>query len=410
MLHLAAYLIGANIYDTRVLVQNHHRSINISPRQRPDPLISILIPAYNEEKVIKRCLESLRKSSYKKLQVIVNNDASTDATAKIVRAYKARYPKINIRLVNRRHNAGKASGLNYIAKNYASGDLVMTLDADSVLQKNALKNVIEYFDDPRVMGVAANVRIIEEFSALGLLQRFEHMIGYRSKKLYTLVNCELIIGGVASTYRRSILERVCYYDTDTVTEDIGLSVKIAALGNKTNRLVYAANVVAMTEGVQNFRALLNQRYRWKLGNLQNLIKYRRILFAVDRKYSKTLTWYRMPMAYLGELMLLIEPIILAYVVYLSIRYLNPALILSAYSAITIYLLLIIWPDEHMSARDKLKTSMYVPVMYFIFYIMNLVQVISIFRCLRNKKGLLRISKPEGPWVSPKRSGKAIPAS
>lgn len=217
-------------------------------------------------------------------------------------------------------------------------------------------------------------------------------------------NCELIVGGVASTYRRTILEEVGYYDTDTVTEDIGLSMKVAALGNRDNRLIYAVDVAAATEGVKDFRTLIRQRYRWKLGNLQNLYKYKHMTFSLNKRYSKSLTWYRIPMAFLGEMLLLVEPITLAYVFYLSIHYLTLSLLLGAYMTICLYLLLVIWPDEHLSIGGKLKASMYIPFLYFIFYLMNAVQLVSIVRCIKNKKTIIGRSAGHTNWISPERAG------
>src|SRR5580765_2460773 len=147
-------------------------------------------------------------------------------------------------------------------------------------------------------------------------------------------------------------------------------MKIAAAGNKKYRLIYAADVAAMTESVDGFKPLLRQRYRWKLGNLQNVSKYRRLIFSKDPRYSRTLTHYRMPMSFIGEILLLLEPITLAYIAYLSIHYLTIGLVLGAYLTITAYILMNIWPDEHMSLPTKIKSSAYAPFLYFIFYIMN----------------------------------------
>src|SRR5579884_1576561 len=150
----------------------------------------------------------------------------------------------------------------------------MCLDADSILHPSAIERAVSYFSDPKIIGVAANVRVIGNRTTLGKLQQFEHMIGYRSKKFYSLSNCEFIVGGVASTYRKSVLKKVKFYDDDTLTEDIGLSLKlIAKEGNRRRRVTYAADVVALTEGVSSFNDLLKQRYRWKMGNLQNLYKF-----------------------------------------------------------------------------------------------------------------------------------------
>jgi biofilm PGA synthesis N-glycosyltransferase PgaC len=427
LIHFALFLIGANLYDVHIFQSRLKKRQSINQR----PLVSVVIPAYNEESVVERCLQSVWNNTYPNIEIIVVSDGSTDSTVDAIqrfinsrtRSYRQTVPKIirtknglkrqwlrghmpvnrRIRLITQR-NAGKASALNNALRTQVRGELVMTLDADSILHRTAVANVIKYFNDPTVAGVAANVRIIEKDRILGILQRFEHMVGYRSKKFFTLINSELIVGGVASTYRYEVLKSVNFYDTDTVTEDIGLSMKVADLGNKKNRLVYAYDVAAMTEGVGDFPALLRQRYRWKLGNLQNLVKYRRIMFSKDSKYSLGIRWYRMPMAFVGEILLLLEPVALGYVTYLSIRYFTPALVLAAYMSISIYLMMVIWPDEHLTIKGKFKASLYVPFLYFIFYIMNAVQLISIVRCLKNHRTITGLSSGHISWISPKRAG------
>lgn len=429
LIHFALYLVGANIYDIRGF-RAKKRTLPNSPK----PLVSVLIPAYNEERSIKRCLESVWNSTYENIEIIVVSDGSLDSTAETVRSFTqassllysptrarvirqmdGRYKRIwergglgicrRVKLIEQR-NGGKASALNNGLRFHAKGDLVMTLDADAVLHPKAVENAVRYFADPKVVGVAANVRLIEEQTILGILQRFEHLLSYRSKKFFTVANCELIVGGVASTYRRSALDSIGYYDTDTATEDIGLSMKLMSRGNKEQRLVYAADVVAMTEGVGDFGALLRQRYRWKLGNLQNAYKYRHLLFARSSQHSKMLTWYRMPMTFVGELLMLLEPIVLAYVTYLSIKYLTPGLFISAYITITGYLLLTILPDEHLSKKAKLKSSLLTPMLYFVFYIMNAIQIVAALRCLANAKKITNLSAVESTWVSPQRRGQA----
>lgn len=398
-LHFGFYLVGANFYD----IEEMKRRKKLPKRMRRiQPLVTVLIPAHNEEAAIERCLNSVVRSSKRKLQIIVIDDASTDATAKIVRQYIVDHPKQTITLHRKRKNVGKGAALNSALKKFAQGEFVMTLDADSVLDKQAIRRALTYFNDPTVMGVAANVRVMEQRTVLGMLQKFEHMIGYRSKKFYSSTNSEFIIGGVASTYRRSVIRNVGYYDTDTVTEDIGLSLKVVALGNKNHRIVYGADVVAQTEGVQSYKALFAQRFRWKMGSLQNLHKYRKLIGKNQNRYSRMLTYYRLPMAYLSEVILLIEPILLGYLVYMSLGKHSTALFVGAYATITLYTLFIIWPDEHSSRREKVKLSAYSVVLYFTMYIMNVVQVVSMIRCLGNLQNVTRKQATSAVWVSPKR--------
>lgn len=399
--HIGLYLIGANYYD----IAKFRKQRGPKPdRWRMQPLVSVLIPAFNEEKAIIRCLDSVCASKYRRLEIIVINDASKDGTAKLVRQFIAEHPVHNVRLVDRKKNAGKGAGLNYALQTLAQGDLIMTLDADSILHPMSIANAVTYFRDPGVVGVAANVRIIDTTTVLGLLQKFEYLVGYRSKKFYSAANCEFIIGGVASTYRADIMRQVGFYDDDIMTEDIGLSLKVVSLGNRAHRIVYGADVIAMTEGVQTFKSLLRQRYRWKMGCLQALFKYRGLLASIDAKYSPLLSWYRIPMAFFGEMLLLAEPLILLFVILLCIELGRPSLLIGAYVTISLYLLVNLWLDEHLSWRAKLKLSYYVPVMYFISYIMNVVQLVAIFRCIANHNLLLGKIKAKSTWISPERSG------
>lgn len=402
VIHLGLYLVGANYYD----VWQYRRKAHARARDHHAlrPLVSVLIPAHNESVGIIRCLDSVRTNTYRKLEIIVIDDASSDVTKKLVRDYIAKWPNRDIKLMFKRKNSGKAEALNHALRNRAKGDLVMALDADSVLHKNAITNAVSYFENPKVVGVAANVRILDSMTILGLLQKFEHMIGYRSKKFFSITNSEFIIGGVASTYRSDLLKEVGFYDNDTTTEDIGLSLKIVSLGNKEHRIVYGANVLAMTEGVQTFKALMRQRYRWKLGSLQNLIKYRGLLINPSRRYSRGLTFYRIPMAFFGELMLLLEPLAIGYVFYVCYLLLNPSMIVGAYMTITVYMLLNLWPDEHMSFSKKMKMSAYTPMMYFVFYLMNIVQLAAIFKCIFHFKQALNLTTVSSSWVSPDRAG------
>lgn len=401
MLHFCFYLTCANLYDIWQFKRKRRASA-----LGPLPLVSVLVPAHNEEKVIVRCLTSILKSDYPKLQIIVIDDASADSTRSLVRSFLKGHPGAPIQLRWKNVNSGKAGALNHALRRTAKGELVMTLDADSLLAKHSISRAVSYFDDPKVVGVAANVRIIEEQTVLNFLQRFEHMIGYRSKKAHSLTNCEFIIGGVASTYRMSVLKKVGFYDTTTLTEDIGLSMKVAAQGNRQHRLVYGVDVVAMTEGVESFKALLKQRYRWKYGNLQSVVKYRRLIANPSRRYSRMLTFYRMPMAIFGEVILLLEPITLLYVLYRTVVSENLGLIIGAYCTITIYVLLNLWPDEHLEFKHRLRLSMYAFVAYFVFYIMNVVQLTAITRCLLNARRLAS-GKGTSHWVSPKRIGREV---
>ena len=422
VVHFGLYLVGANFYDIWQQRRKAMKRVRLpveyeaecaatatwTRRALPEVpgLVSIVVAAHNEEPVIVRTLDSIRRSTYRTFEVFVADDASTDLTGRLVRDYQVRHPEMNLRIVRMRKNVGKGAALNSVLRRHARGQFVMTLDADSIIEPDAITNALSYFDDPYVAGVAANVQVLEETTVLGILQRFEHMIGYRSKKLYSLLNCEFVVGGVASTYRMRVLRKVGFYDTDTLTEDIGLSAKITSLGNRRFRMIYGADVVAKTEGVLTLRALAKQRYRWKYGSIQNLVKYRGMTFNPSRRYTGTLTYYRMPMALLSEFTLLVSPLAWTYAVYWSLVTRTPALILGAYATITAYTLLTVWMDENLTRRERVRLSVYAPTAYFLFYIMDLVQLTAAVRCIARSRGLFR--RPEiNTWKSPQRAASLV---
>jgi len=149
---------------------------------------------------------------------------------------------------------------------------------------------------------------------------------------------------------------------------------------------------------------MRQRYRWKMGSLQNLFKNRQLAGNVSNKYSRMLTFYRIPMAFFGEFLLLLEPLLLGYILYLSLKFHNPSLIVGAYVAITLYILWNVWPDEHASLSHKIRLTAFSPFMYFIFYIMSMVQVTAMIRCIINYRQVFRYKKVGSSWTSPERKG------
>lgn len=413
MLHLGFYIVSANIYDI-LKIRDAYREGRLN-RRKYDPFVSVVIPAHNEEKGVLRTIDSLLASTYKRIEIIVVENNSADGTANAVARFIRRSPHLNkatyvsrnrsYSTIARRYvsgdingmrvtlvsqfEQGKAAAVNNALWHHVRGKLTMCIDADCTIDPHAIENAVKYFRNRNIIGIGANVRVTDDGSFLGRLQRFEHMIGYRSKKFYSLTNSEYIIGGVASTYRTSVLKKVGGYDTDTITEDIGLSIKlISERGNRRQRIVYASDVMAMTSGVKTFKALLRQRYRWKLGSLQNLNKYRHLIASHNRKYSLMLTLYRMPMVVLGEALLLIEPLVLLYLIYLSIGYHTIAIFFGAYVIITAYVLLTVWPDEYLSTRQKLRMSMQSLQLYVLFYVMDLVQLVAIIQCLVNYKKII----------------------
>lgn len=403
LIHILLFIVGGNVYDLMHAKQP-------SPKKRLPaykPFVSVLIPAFNEQAVIERCLKSIAKTNYpkKSLEVIVISDASTDDTNKIVRKFIDKNKKIDVKLVARRTNRGKGYSLNYAIKSQAKGEIMVVYDADTVVSRNAIRKGVAYFRDENILGAASNVKILHGKSLLNLLQYYEYLIAYRSKKFYTVIGGEMIIGGVGSFYRMSAIKKYGSYDDTTITEDIGLGMKIRSKAGVAEKLVYASDSIVHTEGVPGFMQLLKQRYRWKVGMLQNLMLYSGKYAKNYKNQSKSLVFYRIPTAFLSELLLLLEPVLLTTVIMLSIVLATPSIFLAAYLTITAYSLYVLWFDEHTSLKEKVYYTFYSPAMYFLYFIMSFIQFASFIKCLMNIRLIVSSkNKMNSTWVSPTRVG------
>jgi poly-beta-1,6-N-acetyl-D-glucosamine synthase len=434
VIRMLIYLLASDYYTVREELKSKR---NASKRPYV-PTVSVVVPAHNEGKIILKTLESLHASNYpkNKMEIIIVDDGSTDNTADIVRkfitmfnkhTYELRYgikyePRghsINRELTPRsvetfkttlitQPNGGKAEALNNGMRNYAQGKLIMCLDADSLVDKDMVRNSVAYFRDRKVAALASNVIIMEDGSVLSLVQRFEYLISYHMKKAQTTLNVEYIIGGIGSMFRASILKSVDYYDTNTMTEDIDLTMKIIMKGNKSRRVVYAADALTYTEAVPSFKSLIRQRFRWKYGRMQTFLKNPSIFFNPDKKYSKQLTWLMLPYAVFQEMLFIAEPLVVGYIFYTSIKYHSTATMVYALIVISSYILLNIWSTAHLSYKDKLRLTLLAPPMYLLMYMMSIVEYIALAQAIIKLPRLRKsISGERTTWKSPERSATAL---
>jgi biofilm PGA synthesis N-glycosyltransferase PgaC len=375
LIRIAIFLVGSDMYSLK-----SHFARKKRWRRLSQPTVSVIVPAHNEEKTIVRTMRSILKSIYPKtkLELIVIDDGSHDNTYVEALLFKKRNLDRNITLI-RQINAGKANALNNAIKNYTHGELIMCLDADSLILPNAIKNAVKYFNDPKIKGLSANVKIIENGTLINFIQKFEYIVSYQMKRAQTLFNIEYIIGGIGSMFRRDVLKEVEYYDTDTLTEDIGLSMKIIKNGNKENRIIYAGDVIAYTESCLTIKALLNQRYRWKWGRCQTFLKNISMFFNTDKKYTKLLTCFYLPFAVYSDITFLFEPIIVGYIVFITLFYRDLYTLLSAFIVLSSYIGINVLAEDTIPLSEKMKLIIFVPIMYFLFYVLSYVEYVALIR-------------------------------
>jgi peptidoglycan-N-acetylglucosamine deacetylase len=234
-------------------------------------VVTVLIPAHNEEKVIHRTLDSLVNSDYQSLEIIVIDDGSTDTTDAAV----ALYPDSRVRLIKQTHS-GKAAAL---AKglNAASGEIVVCVDADTLFTPTAISALARPFCDPRVGAVCGNPKVGNSVNLLTRLQSLEYLLSVNlDRRGYALINCIPVVPGAAGAWRRTAIEAAGGFPGNTVAEDMDATICISRAGY---RVVYAPKAIAYTEAPQTLRGLHGQRMRWSFGTLQVLWKHRRAAFS-----------------------------------------------------------------------------------------------------------------------------------
>jgi len=399
LFRLSFFMIGSDIYG----LINHFRKRKKSSYQ---PSVSVVMPAYNEEKSIVTSLRSVLESNYPqdKLEVIVVNDGSTDQTAAVLTRFLSENPGRNVRLITQ-PNSGKAHSLNNGLRNWATGELVMCLDSDSELTSDSLKNAVAYFRQANVMALASNLKIKRRPGVLNLVQAFEYAVAYQMKRALTVFNIEYIIGGVGSMFRRSFLKQIEFYDTNTVTEDIDLTLKILRNGNKRYRVIYGSDVVTYTQDALSLRDLIKQRYRWKWGRYQTFLKNKDLFFSRDRKYTKGLSWFYLPFALFTDATFFLEPLLLTFVWFVIIYYRDFGSLLIMLGITALYLTINILAEDTFSIREKAQLIALVPFMYFLFYILSLVEYIVLLRSWINIHDLRSsLSRDKYSWQPISRSG------
>ncbi|MCY1138496.1 bifunctional polysaccharide deacetylase/glycosyltransferase family 2 protein [Actinoplanes sp. Pm04-4] len=228
--------------------------------------VTIVVPAYNEEKTIGPAVRSLALSAHPGVEVLVVDDGSTDGTAAAVRQLKLG----NVRVVSI-PNGGKANALN-AGVALSRNDLIVMVDADTVVEPDAIHRLVQPFADPKVGAVAGNVKVANRRGLIGKWQHIEYVIGFNlDRRLYDTFGCIPTIPGALGAFRRAALTGAGGLSTDTLAEDTDLTLAIHQDGW---RVVYEETARAYTEAPATMKQLWRQRYRWSYGTMQSMWKHR----------------------------------------------------------------------------------------------------------------------------------------
>lgn len=231
--------------------------------------VSILIPAYNEERSIKECVLSCLNQTKKIDEIIVINDGSKDKTLKILKSFKN-----YIKIVNLKKNTGNKSKAQEIGLNYVNTDIFITTDADTKLDINFVKEILKNFEDEKVCAVCGFVES-EDKNWLTRVREIDYLIGQTiHKNAQSVINAVFILAGCGSAFRTKEFKKNVRFDHDNVTEDLDFTYQLKIVGKK---ILYDPKAIVYTQDPNSIKSYIKQIYRWYSGGWTCLKKNIKIL-------------------------------------------------------------------------------------------------------------------------------------
>ena len=267
------------------------------------PKVAVLIPAYNEEKVIERTVRAALNSNYPNLRVIVIDDGSKDRTLEVARRAFAGESAAGRVLILGKPNSGKAEALNYGIEHIGDAELFVGIDADTIIAPDAIARLVPHFINPKVGAIAGNAKVGNRVNLWTRWQALEYITSQNfERRALDVLGAVSVVPGAIGAWRVSAVREAGGYHTDTVAEDADLTMALLRMGY---RVEYEDMALAYTEAPTNANGLMRQRFRWSFGILQAVYKHRGV---VARKGA--LGWVALPNIVIFQILLpLVSPLI-----------------------------------------------------------------------------------------------------
>jgi poly-beta-1,6 N-acetyl-D-glucosamine synthase len=277
---VASYcLLGLIVLKTIFFVSFSWRHSHAHTTKHPKrltsyPLVTVIVPSYNESVTVANCVESLLSQTYKNIEILVVDDGSSDNTLAIAVGIAKKYkPKVN---VFTKKNGGKASALNAGIRQ-AKGEIVVCIDADSMFLKDTVEQLVLSFQgDSDVAAVGGNVKVANRRNLLAKQQALEYITGLTlHRRTFAQLGCMQVISGAIGAFRRDAMLKVGGYSRDTIVEDMDNTIELVKRGYK---VVYNPKAIAYTEAPEDLKSFMKQRYRWTFGGFEVLSKHRKAIW------------------------------------------------------------------------------------------------------------------------------------
>jgi cellulose synthase/poly-beta-1,6-N-acetylglucosamine synthase-like glycosyltransferase/peptidoglycan/xylan/chitin deacetylase (PgdA/CDA1 family) len=235
------------------------------------PMVAVLIPAYNEEKVIVRTIRSVMMSTYKDIRVIVIDDGSKDRTYDVAcEAYPADIASGRLTVLTK-PNAGKAEALNF-ALDHFDEEIYVGIDADTVIAHDAIARLVPHFANPKIGAVAGNAKVGNRVNLWTRWQALEYITSQNfERRALDLFDVVVVVPGAIGAWRTKLVKIGKGYHSNTVAEDADLTMNLLEQGYS---VIYEDQALAFTEAPVTADGLMRQRFRWSFGILQAIFKHK----------------------------------------------------------------------------------------------------------------------------------------
>ena len=236
------------------------------------PQVAVLIPAYNEEKVIERTIQGALDSDYPNLRVIVIDDGSKDRTLEIARRAFAAEAAAGRVLILTKPNGGKAEALNFGLEHIGAAEIFVGIDADTIIAPDAIARMVPHFLNPKVAAVAGNAKVGNRVNLWTRWQALEYITSQNfERRALNTMGAVSVVPGAIGAWRTELVREAGGYHIDTVAEDADLTMALLRSGY---RVEYEDMALAFTEAPTSANALMRQRFRWSFGILQSVFKHK----------------------------------------------------------------------------------------------------------------------------------------
>jgi cellulose synthase/poly-beta-1,6-N-acetylglucosamine synthase-like glycosyltransferase len=261
------FLFALTFYLVLYLNKSSHGSANY-PEEFPS--VSIIIPMYNSKNTLRACIESVKKIKWPgKLEIIVIDDLSNDGSKEILKEFSG------IKVITHKKNLGKAIALNNGFKKVLS-EYVVCIDSDSYPEEDILLKTIGYFEDSSVAAVTCLVLPDKKDTLIQKIQHIEYLAGFGlNNTLLSSISSSYVIPGPYTILRRSVFEKVGYFQQGNLAEDMEFGLRLKKHGLK---IISCFDAVVYTDIPHTWQGLFKQRDRWCRGGIFNFMKYKELFF------------------------------------------------------------------------------------------------------------------------------------